>query len=95
MIEVRKMRSSRVWRSGNRRALVERSVLTVPERLVSVSLESWPEDNGAEYGNREPEDRQCLLSAISELRLIDLGFKEMNYLEAVEKWATGADSILS
>lgn len=82
IITVMKERETRRWND----VLVEKAVITEPQRVISVGLENLPEEHAS---LTDEEAQNAILSAIEYFHLADETLAVMNYMEAVRIWGEG------
>jgi len=82
IITVRKERETRRWNG----VLIEKALITEPQKVVSIGLENLPEENAP---LTDDEAKNTIISAIKYFHLADEALRVMNYMEAVKIWGEG------
>lgn len=88
VVAVRKRRSLRRWRGGDREVLVEIAEIRSPERVTSVGIEDRAGLSGSPTAGQLDAAKSDLTAALQALDLPG-ALAPLSYLEAVGRWAVG------
>lgn len=83
---VKKSREARSWGAPNGLIKTEWACISAPQPLISIGLENFTDESSEELSDESA--REDLTAAIEFFDLKCEPLQAMNYIEAVEKWAT-------
>jgi len=87
-VTVKKVRGAKLWQAPDGKVKVEWACISSPQACVSIGLETW--DEGSQKAALDDESAKAdMRAAIKGLRLDTEPLRVLNYMQAVEKWASG------
>jgi len=87
-ITVKKLREAKLWQGLKGKVKVEWACISSPQACISIGLETWEEESQKADLNDELA-KADIHAAIKELQLDKEPLRVMNYIQAVEIWASG------
>ena len=85
IIEVEKVRETKIWFSNSGSALVEWSCISKPQSLISIGLENHPEN--VQASSPDDSDLYILEQCKEDLKLTEEPLRIMNYMDSLKIWA--------
>jgi hypothetical protein len=86
-VKVRKKREARLWKGPYGKVKVEWACISEPQSLISIGLETWMKEP-SDRTTTDDEGKKDIKAAIDDLGIVREPLRIMNYMDAVQIWAS-------